>query len=167
MKKTILTVLYVLLVCVACKNNEPGEKNAEAPTERSSRIESVPVGYITDGRFVVSDPEAVLEKWQNRFGNSLELTDPVIKEGKIASTGETYHIMVSESKDNTFKVACLLLLDDENKFFFDIKGEGYLLVTCKGKCNEGCDVDVFSVEGEKVLVCSECPACTKTDIEIR
>ncbi len=167
MKRTILTVLYVLLVCVACKNNEPGEKNAGTTIDKPSRIEAVPVGYITDGKFVVSDPEAVLEKWQNRLGSSLELSNPVIKEGKVASTGETYYIMVSESKDNTFKAACLLLVDQENKFFFDIKGEGYLLVTCEGKCNEGCDIDVFSVEGEKVVVCSECPDCTKTDIEIR
>jgi hypothetical protein len=154
-----LFAIFFFLAVMSCKN-EGGVTVGSIYPEEAAAVSK-------DGVIKLLDQAELESSWGKRTGGLKLLAFEVVK-GKTDDTApEDYYMVVARTEEGT-KVAALLEMKND-KFYFDTAGqnaESYLLVVCKGACNEGCMPFVKLDNGVQRIVCSTCADCSKKEVEV-
>lgn len=158
MRNLCLIVLFSI-VLFSCN----GEKKYGKPNYLKDSV-----GKVENGKFIVTNAEAIKAAWTSMPGNAEEFYSFDIVHGLTQGDAEEeYYLLLSKNKGGDVKTAAMLVLRD-NKFYFEEPAEisAYIRITCSGECTDDCNPVVKISEGNRYLLCSSCPECRKVEREM-
>lgn len=155
-----LFIMFFVFFLFSCKNEDKATVGSIYPEEAAA--------IAKDGEIRLLDEAELQKSWEKRLEGMKLTAFEVIKGKTEGEDGEDYYMVLARTEDG-IKVAALLEMRGD-KFYFDASGqkdsESYLLVVCKGECDQGCLPAVKLAEGAKRIICSSCADCSKNEVEV-
>lgn len=161
--------LLVLLFIFSCSKKQ----EAAIAIQPETNIDAA-VGTSENGVFTVSANRVIKPAWESLLkeqGFDAKLEGLKIISGKTSEeVPETYHLLTSRDQKLGLNIAALLYL--KNGEFYLQKKQGAtgmvsIITICKGACTDGCAIEVTGQNEDKMISCSACMDCTKSEIAMQ